>query len=162
MRRQRNRRSRIVFCFKCGKSFVVKFSEASVKRAWRKCKECNCLGHPGSSQRLFTDQQVVEMRKMYADGATVSQVAKQFGATNRKASTVIGGRKYKNLPGACTHRLRSSRGSDHPLARLDEETVIEIRELIAQGHSFNDVKLRFVLTVNQLSKIIHRRTWRHV
>lgn len=54
------------------------------------------------------------------------------------------------------------RGSQHPLARLDESSVAEARRLKAEGWSYPDLVRRFGVSSSALFHAISGRTWRHV
>lgn len=54
------------------------------------------------------------------------------------------------------------RGEKHPLARLTEPQVIEIRRLSSLGHTQAELAERFGVRRGQIGKIIQRINWRHV
>ena len=53
-------------------------------------------------------------------------------------------------------------GSQNPFSRFTEETVLEIRRLVASGMKQADVGRKFGVSKGQVSKIILRQSWKHI
>jgi len=61
-----------------------------------------------------------------------------------------------------TTKGRSSRGSRHPDAKLNPETVREIRRRVASGEQQTALAREFGVSKTTLNQMIHGKTWRHV
>ena len=58
--------------------------------------------------------------------------------------------------------LISNKGSKHPLAKLNETEVIEIRSRRAYGAPLDELAHTFHVSVSSISKICVGKTWRHI
>ncbi|MCH9837446.1 hypothetical protein K0U83_17415 [bacterium] len=58
--------------------------------------------------------------------------------------------------------MTTPRGEDHYLARLTSAAVLRIRELHAEGLSFDKIAARMGLTSGGISHVVTGRTWGHV
>lgn len=57
-------------------------------------------------------------------------------------------------------RKTSLCGERHPLAKLTESDVCEIRELRSDGHSLKAIAFKFGITFQTVSEIHHHKTWK--
>ena len=57
---------------------------------------------------------------------------------------------------------RTARGSAHGMARLTEADVAQIRELALSDETLDAIASRFGVSSGNVSKVVLRRTWRHV
>jgi len=57
---------------------------------------------------------------------------------------------------------RSNLGEKHPLAKLTEVEVREIRELARNGVSQTEIAVQFEVLPNAISRIVNRIRWKHV
>jgi hypothetical protein len=53
-------------------------------------------------------------------------------------------------------------GQNHPRAKLDEEDVLEIRQLIVDGRKLVDIAFIYDIDEATVSNIKHRRIWKHI
>ncbi len=53
-------------------------------------------------------------------------------------------------------------GSKHPLAKLTEKSVLEMRRLRAEGMILEDLALKFGVIMQNVDLICRRKTWKHV
>lgn len=53
-------------------------------------------------------------------------------------------------------------GESHPMARLTQEDVVEIRNLSANGMSQTAIAELYPVTASSVWLIVHRKQWRHV
>jgi hypothetical protein len=53
-------------------------------------------------------------------------------------------------------------GTKHPNAKVTEQDVREIRQLLSQGSEMPPLARRFNLSKQSIYRIAHRRSWRHV
>lgn len=68
-----------------------------------------------------------------------------------------------NIRHAFRHGLNvHKRGSEHPMAKLDEDQVRAIRADAAKGASIADLARSHHVTCRCISQVITRETWRHV
>ena len=58
--------------------------------------------------------------------------------------------------------FRHRRGEQMPCSKVTESDVREIRKLIAGGAKIRDVAKRFGVSHTTISRIVTRRSWRHV
>lgn len=54
------------------------------------------------------------------------------------------------------------KGERHPLARLTDENVRQIRILAKSGIRYHDIAGRFGMSRQQIAKVVHRINWGHV
>jgi hypothetical protein len=59
-------------------------------------------------------------------------------------------------------REKKLKGSDHPLAKITEKDVLEIRDLAHKGESFLIIGQMFGFGRNHIRKIVKREIWKHV
>ena len=59
-------------------------------------------------------------------------------------------------------RDNKARGESHPRAKLTEASVVEIRSLVLAGISRRHVAHQFCVTHQSITKIINRKSWKHV
>ena len=53
-------------------------------------------------------------------------------------------------------------GEDHPSSKLNDEKVQEIRRLRTQGYTQQEIADQFGVQQATISRIILRKTWKHV
>jgi hypothetical protein len=59
-------------------------------------------------------------------------------------------------------RDRHSRGERHPAAKVSDETVRWIRELVAAGNRQKDIAEGLGMAKSVICEIVNRKAWRHV
>lgn len=64
--------------------------------------------------------------------------------------------------GTHMHPETLSRGSGHYKAKLTEDRVLAIRERFASGEGMQALAREYGLTRESISKVVHRRTWKHI
>ena len=64
----------------------------------------------------------------------------------------------------CTIKGRHNprKGEEHPVAKLDTDTVQEIRRLYREGRSLTKLARKFKVHIMTVSDVIHGKTWKHV
>lgn len=65
-------------------------------------------------------------------------------------------RAYRPIP------ANARKGEKHPLARLVEANVVEMRRLRTAGASVKELAERFGVSTNHVTDIINRKRWSHV
>ena len=124
-----------------------------------------------SGQAKITEQLVRLIREAFVAEPNLTRVAKKFAYTGIKKAqirNIVCGKSWSHLglePIIYT-AIRGSgapmQGSKHTLAKLDEEKVLNIRQLVADGMPQKDVALKFSVTRASVSLIISRKTWKHI
>jgi hypothetical protein len=56
----------------------------------------------------------------------------------------------------------STRGSKHPLSKLTDDAVLEIRRMYARKMRIIDIAAQFQLRKSTIHAIVHRKTWTHL
>lgn len=67
----------------------------------------------------------------------------------------------------CVDKYQRGRGADrkgakHPLARITEADVIEIRRLAECGYTHKQISARFDISSQHVGKIVRRENWGHI
>jgi hypothetical protein len=63
----------------------------------------------------------------------------------------------------CISKGRQTRGSSHPVAKLTEQQVLDIRTKYASGLFLQrEIAAEYGITQDNVSYIIHRKTWKHI
>ena len=109
-------------------------------------------------QRKLTEDQVVEMRKAYVDGASVSALAKRFAVHPATVSAACRGVTYKTVPNPVQMRRQGS----GPKA-LSDEIVTEVRRTYAAGEvSIRQFAKRYGCSRQAISAAIRGHTYKHL
>lgn len=84
---------------------------------------------------VFTDEQVVELRKDYSNGKykNVQDMARILGFNHQTLMSMLKGKSYSNIPGACKikHFQPAQNGEKNPCAVLTTRDAKRIRRLKA-------------------------------
>jgi HNH endonuclease len=119
------------------------------------------VGKPGRNAQL-SDQEVMELRREYAAGRTQEELAAALGVARHVVRLAVLGRTYKHLPGGVTRERVPCHGLEHPLAKLDDNAVRDIRTRAAAGEPAKSLALLYGVSRGSIYQIIQRRTWKHV
>ena len=99
--------------------------------------------------KRINDAQVQQIRQLYADGQSQSQIAKSFGMRQTNVSKIVRGDTHKNAPGPINKVGRAS-GERHGLTKLSTEEVAQMRTMRTElGTSYNDLSRVFNLSPTQ-------------
>jgi hypothetical protein len=151
-------RSRVRFCFNC-KSPVVRQSHQS--RSFVVCSKCKKSVRPHMIH--FSVEEVLDIRKRYGAGELPSVTARKYGVTARTISGIAMGRFYRDdLTGACCRVVKTCQGNSHPNSKVKEKDVKQIRRQSLRGIDVNVIATRYGMSVENVRRIISRKTWRHV
>lgn len=126
-------------------------------------KQRHVFGERMWSAKL-TEEQVVEARTKYATGRhTQLDLAREYGLSDGPMWELLHGITWKYLPGAAALPDGLAKGSRSHFAKLDEPTVIEIREKYATG-KFKQAELaaEYGLTPTPMSQLLRGVTWKHL
>lgn len=104
---------------------------------------------PTPQPKRINDAQVQQIRQLYADGQSQSQIAKSFGMRQTNVSKIVRGDTHKNAPGPINKVGRAS-GERHGLTKLSTEEVAQMRTMRTElGTSYNDLSRVFNLSPTQ-------------
>lgn len=82
--------------------------------------------------------------------------------TNNKVSNLEWCTRSENQIHACAIGLVSNRGSKNGFAKLNENSVQQMRTLYNTGTRIKDIAKMFNVKYNTASSIVHYRSWKHV
>lgn len=113
------------------------------------------------SRPLWTPQLVLQAREAFAEGASLSAVAKLAGDEDlSNVSKIVNGRRFQWVGGPRTSGAgRNVRGADHPAAELTEAQVVTIRERRAAGVGLAKLAADYGVGVTTISMICIGTTW---
>ncbi len=123
----------------------------------------------GSSK--FTDEQVLEMHRMYLTGQhTLIEIAHKFGADMSYIADIVNGvvRKHLNLDIAPKSIKRNNvlrtrkRGEENGFAKLKDEWIPEIRMSRSNGMTIASIARRYGVSEGCIHDVVHRKTFKHI
>jgi transcriptional regulator len=101
---------------------------------------------------IFNNAQILEMRELYAAGATQAELGKRFGTRQTNVSKIVSGQTHKDAPGPITQTGRAS-GERHPLRKLTTQQVQDIRLYRELGMSYREIADTFGVSPGQVRSI---------
>jgi len=110
---------------------------------------------------ILTEKQVVEIRQRYANGEKAINLAKEFGVAKVTIIHIKSGKLWKSVGGP-TYNQKITRGELNGHAKLTENQIREIRERHKNGQSMGSLSRTFPASLQNISRIVHRKTWKHV
>lgn len=118
--------------------------------------------HVGGKQGLLTVHRGVCLA-FHGVPESGQEVAHKNGIrTDNRAENL----RWKTRPENAQERVEHGtqiRGEEHPLSKLDEDTVREIRALYETGdYRMIDLARRFGISKSKVHQVIHRQSWTHV
>lgn len=124
-------------------------------------------GEDVNTAKLTVDD-VVEFRESYASGTSMAVLCERFAISKSQASRIVRGRSWKHAGGPVVDRAQRRdldnirRGESATGGRLREMDVVEIRKRHSDGESMSSLAPEYGVSVQTVSAIVNRRTWRHV
>lgn len=111
-------------------------------------------------RHILTEQQVLEIRELYAQGGvTHADLAQRFGVGNAAIHHVVSGDKWTHVGGPITRSRVDGVTVKSP--KLTIEDVREIRRLHATGDLFQrEIAEKFGVTQTNVGMIVRGITWR--
>ena len=106
-------------------------------------------------QSSLTEQQVVEMRVKRHDGASLKELALEFGVTKTLVSTICRGRSWTHVGGPVVAPFQVNHGS-----KITDEQAVEIRNLRALGAKLKDLASQFNVNHTAIASICLGKTKR--
>lgn len=120
--------------------------------------------HRGGFNNKLTRDQVSVIRQRILNGEDDLTISKDYGVTKTCINQIKRGNVWKDvLPDASqVKRFAGSKGSAHPYSKLNEEQVVEIREMLAQGRTGSEIARSYGVNKTVVSGIKLGKTWKHV
>jgi len=120
----------------------------------------------GTSIAKLTVDEVTQIKTLLGQGKmTQTAIAKKFGLNDTRVSNIKRGKSWGwlRVAGVPTTHPSSRKGSNHYKASLNEDSVKEIKRLLAEGAILQkDIATKFGVHQNSICDIKHGRTWGHV
>jgi hypothetical protein len=115
----------------------------------------------GITGSRLTEQIVIECRRRYAAGETMTVLAAEFGVTVSTMGEAVTGSTWAWVPGAVPADWKSHRrrGTEHPHAKLTLEIVREIRSRSAAGEVQSAIAAEYGVSQSTVWRAIHGHTW---
>lgn len=113
----------------------------------------------------LTSEQVLEIRRRYANGESQRSLAGAFGVTRGAIGSCVTGQNWASFPLRDTRSSRWPRrkGSAHPNAKLQEADVLLIRSVYAAGGMTQaELAARFGVTRGLIGQITRGAGWAHL
>jgi hypothetical protein len=117
-----------------------------------------------SGKAKLRQRDVLAIRRLAAGGRRHSTIADRYRIATGYVSQIVWRKSWQHLPpepGVATP-VNGIIGEAHWCAKLTEQDVRTIRQLVARGDTQTDVARRFGVSTVSVSKIIRGRTWKHV
>lgn len=160
-------------CHKCDNPICVNpdhiflgTQEDNAKDCWAKGRghKNHCFAGSKNPKAKLNQEKVAEIRKALASGMKRSEVAKLFQVSG---STISGISMFQlwRLPGdppAKSFPMGSRIGETASSAKLTNESVREIRKMVASGYTRNEIAAKFGVTVSSIGRIKSGERWAHV
>ena len=105
---------------------------------------------------------VTECKRRYAAGETQTALAREFGVSQPAISEAVNGKKWAHLAGPADEvRPRTwLTGEAHTQAKLNWESVAEIRRRYAAGEMQTPLGADFGVSQQVISSIVRGKTWK--
>lgn len=115
-----------------------------------------------SPTRRLTAADVLSIRKLFREGATVEDIGSQFGIKANYVISVCKGRKWGWLSEGISQIPRIRRGSSNTAAKLTEEQVVQIRQQFKRGSTALQLSKQFGVGKSTIWRVVRRTHWRHI
>lgn len=131
------------------------FAGTDLDNAVDRAKDGNTFRGEAVPVARLTEIEVVQMRQLYEDGATVSVLARRFGVHKQTVRPALTGETWAHVPGAVT-------AMRHDTTKLTSDDVREIRRLRDAGWPLKTIGAEFGVSPQTVSGIATGRTWKSV
>lgn len=119
-------------------------------------------GGAAAPRAKLAEPDILAIRQAGAAGIAQASIASCFGITRSNVSAILRGRSWKQLPLSDHIRADRPKGSSHRGSKLTEADVLVIRKLSADGLLRKQLAFLYGVTPENISAIVHRKTWRHI
>lgn len=117
----------------------------------------------GPRGRAFSAQEVVVLRRRWAEGDSIGALAVGTGVNVTTMTKLVRGDSYKDVPMlAMPHRNGRARGERNAAARLTHGQVALIKARLLLGHSRTQIAADYGVSDSTVGGIARGRTWSHV
>lgn len=117
-----------------------------------------------SGRSILTEQEVIAMRQMAADGVPICDIAEATGHNRKRVEYAVRGLSWQHLPGAVPFPRKKPPtppalwGERAPNARLSDQAVEEIRSLRRSGHTCREIAEQYGIAEGTVFAIMAGRT----
>lgn len=121
-------------------------------------EEAQCGGSTSLTSKL-----VLEIKKHIYSGVKLKDIAKIFGVSRGIISNIKAGRTWFNVKYEISNPLiYNHNGVNRPMAKLNDEKVLEIKNMIYNGKTGQEIAKIFEVTPSIIYSIKLGKTWKHV
>jgi hypothetical protein len=122
--------------------------------------------HPRAT---LTNESVVLVKQAFVDGKGILGVVEEFNIPRHVASSILNNKNWKEVPWPCDEtklqeirRPQWGNGGKNPSAKLDDEKVKAIKQMILEGHTNTYIARAFDVSPGTIWFIKTGRKWTHV
>ncbi len=109
------------------------------------------------------EEQVVEIRERYASGdVTHEELSKEYSVSRVSIANITLGHTWKHTGGPITRHWKRAPNKNKKRTRLTDDDVRNIRMLRGNGIKRKDIAADFKISMQTVTRICQRKTWRHV
>ncbi|MBV8885564.1 MAG: HNH endonuclease [Chroococcidiopsidaceae cyanobacterium CP_BM_RX_35] len=113
-------------------------------------KDRHSYGGRNGMARL-AEQDIIEIRKLYAAGKNQQEIAKLFKASRCYISEVVHGKKWSHLGGPIVNE--PYKGKRHKLRKIDEDQILLIRQNRLQEESLKCIASKYGISCQRVSQL---------
>lgn len=122
----------------------------------------------------LSERDVVDIKQSYVSGETQLSIANKYSISQAQVYRIIHNKRWKSLQLPEIENLESiaksrrvstgmkRKGTAHPMCRLSQDDVINIRNLASRGFTQRAIALKYNIAQPYVSKIIRRERWSHI
>lgn len=114
----------------------------------------------------LTDADVIEMRRLFADGTNCHVLAKKYGILANTAYSAVTGDTWTHLPGATPwnpkNRTWNAKGASVNTAKLKDDDIRAIRKAYAETRKPTVIAAKYNVTRGTIHRIVTKQSWGHV
>ena len=126
-------------------------------------RQNRAYGERGGLAKL-SDVDVVEMRKLAAEGWPIARIIELYPVSHTAAGQAVKGLSFPHLPNAVTSPKKAPIPGPRPGSgrKLSQEQVIEIKLGISHGNNIRRIADQFKISKSTVEAIKYGRIWGHV
>lgn len=114
----------------------------------------------------LTEQQVLEIRKMYNEGYSQVTISKIYNIGQDNISSIVNNKTWQHLywePKPVKEKIKINRsGEKSSTSKLTKEQVLEIRRLYPEVNNYTKLGKIFGVSDVNIKKIVLRKSWTHI